>query len=267
MLQLPFTRSPDYFDEYHQPCFSVNQTKGLSEEQSNQLLERALADGYTAKVAEVLQDWVTSQVKSRSQGKKADLLEIGGGCGSFFDCVKENAGTYVNVDPGRVTLSQPDLDRLADPRFQTIKCSAEEIPLAAESVDMVLSIASLDHLPDYQKALREISRVLRKDGQLVLTLNNRRSWWKALLSGTSFLKSREEMIAREHYFQWSFSECILNLSKFFEITSACSVTFFPFVPQVWRLALPVSDVLGKAFARKYGANILAVCQKSLGSII
>jgi hypothetical protein len=103
MLQLTFTRSPDYFDEYGQPCFSVNQSKGLREEQSNELLERALADGYTAKVAEVLKAWIASQVRSISSGKRIDLLEIGGGSGSFFDYVKEHARTYINVDPGRLS--------------------------------------------------------------------------------------------------------------------------------------------------------------------
>ena len=261
MLQLTFTRSPDYFDEYGQPCFSVNQTKGLSEEQSNQLLERALTDGYTARVAEVLKDWVASQVRSISSGKKVDLLEIGGGSGSFFDCVEQDAKTYINVDPGRVALSERDQERLSDPRFQTIRCSAEQIPLEEKSVDVVVSIASLDHVPDYRKALQEISRMLRKDGQLVLTLNNRRSWWKALLSGTKFLKTREEMIAREHFFQWSFTECRASLSEYLQIVSASSVTFFPFVPKVWRLAVPISEVMGRALASTRGANILVVRRK------
>jgi len=261
MLQLTFTRSPDYFDEYGQPCFSINQAKGLSEEQSNQLLERALTDGYTANVAEALKDWIASQVRTVSSGQRIDLLEIGGGSGSFFECVKEHARTYVNVDPGRVELSKHDRERLSDPRFQTIRCSAEQIPLEERSVDVVVSIASLDHIPDYRKALLEICRVLRKDGRFILTLNNRRSWWKALLSGTEFLKTREQIIAREHYFQWSFAECRANLSEYFEIVSASSVTFFPFVPKVWRLALPASDTMGRTFARTLGANILVVCRK------
>jgi ubiquinone/menaquinone biosynthesis C-methylase UbiE len=261
MIQLTFTRRPDFFDEYGQPCFNVNQDKGLSERQNNDLLNSALADGYTAKVAEALKNWIKSEVTSANPGTKVDLLEIGGGGGSFFECVKDTVRTYINVDPGRLLLNEEERQRLADPKFQTIRCSAEEIPLENEIVDMVISIASLDHVPDYRNGLREIARVLRKDGKFILTLNNRRSWWKSLLSGTDFLKRREELIARDHYFQWSFAECKSNLSEYFDITSAASVTFFPFVPKLWRLALPVSDVLGKAFARAYGANILAICRK------
>jgi hypothetical protein len=70
MIQLRFTRRPDFFDEYGQPCFNVNQDKGLSERQNNDLLNSALADGYTAKVAEALKNRIKSEVTSASPGTK-----------------------------------------------------------------------------------------------------------------------------------------------------------------------------------------------------
>src|ERR1700730_9051835 len=80
-------------------------------------------------------------------------------------------------------------------------------------------------------------------------------------SGTHYIKDREKQIAKEHYFQWSFSECESNLSEFFSINYMCTTTFIPFVPKIWKYLLPVSDSLGEHLLRKYGANILAVCQK------
>jgi ubiquinone/menaquinone biosynthesis C-methylase UbiE len=44
--------------------------------------------------------------------------------------------------------------------------SAEEIPGDAASVDVVLSNGALNLLPDKEKALREIHRVLRPGGRL-----------------------------------------------------------------------------------------------------
>jgi len=61
----------------------------------------------------------------------------------------------------------------------------------------------------------EISRILRKNGKFILTLNNRRSWWKLLLSRTDYLKAREQEVAQEHHFQWSFLRCKSSLSEFF----------------------------------------------------
>jgi hypothetical protein len=52
MKKLIFTRNPLSCDVYGQPCFLVNQRKGLYEAQNNQLLQGALLDGYTVRVAQ-----------------------------------------------------------------------------------------------------------------------------------------------------------------------------------------------------------------------
>jgi ubiquinone/menaquinone biosynthesis C-methylase UbiE len=261
MKTLTFTRNPISFDQHGQPQFIVDQTNGLSESQDNQLLQDALLDGYISKVAQDLKEWVRHQVVIASRGQKIDLLELGGGTGAFFDSMKGLVGSYINVEPGQVALYEQDLKRLAHHQYGAIKCSAEDIPLADGSVDVVVSIASLDHIPDYQKALREAARLLRNDGVFILTLNNRRSWWKVLLSGSEYLKAREDAIAREHYFQWSFAECQANVCRQFELKTAATMTFFPFVPKLWRLLLPSSDLLGRRLLPQSGANILMVCQR------
>jgi ubiquinone/menaquinone biosynthesis C-methylase UbiE len=261
MVQLKLKTEPAYFNEYDQPCYPTTQGKGLNEYQDNHLLAEALAEGYVTVLAATLHRWITQQVEIVSAGRKVDLLEIGGGRGSFFEGVKDSAHTYINVEPGRIVLRDPDLERLKDPRYSCIKCSAEEIPLEDESVDVVVSTASLDHIPDYRKALGEVRRLLKKDGVLFMTINSRSSWWKLLLSGTAHIKEREKQIAKEHYFQWSFSECESNLSEFFSIKYMRTTTFIPFIPKIWKYILPVSDRLGERLLRKYGANILAVCQK------
>jgi ubiquinone/menaquinone biosynthesis C-methylase UbiE len=261
MFKPRLTGEPAYFDEYHQPCFELNQTKGLREEQRNDLLRAALADGYTLAVAIALQQWICKQVSLAACSRKIDLLEIGGGGGHFFDLVREHAQTYINIEPGRIVLHEQELARLSHPGYFCIKCSAEKIPLEDESVDVILSIASLDHIPDVYKTFDEISRLLRKTGVFIFTLNNRGSWWKLLLSRTNYLRLREQEIAKEHYFQWSYAECESNLSRYFTITRISTITFFPFVPVVWRYLLPVSDAAGQYMLHKYGGNILAVCQK------
>lgn len=175
--------------------------------------------------------------------------------------MKSLTRTYINVEPGRIRLSGEALKRLKDPSYMCLKCSAENIPLPDESVDVILSIASLDHIPDYRQALSEVRRLLRKGGILILTLNNRRSWWKTLLARSAYLRRREEEIAREHYFQWSFSECETHLAEFIPVRHVFTMTFVPFIPHLWRLLLPLSDFFGRLFFRNYGANIIAVCQK------
>jgi ubiquinone/menaquinone biosynthesis C-methylase UbiE len=261
MFSLELKVSPTYYDEYGQPCYPVGQEKGLIEFQENRLIKQALANGYTATVATTLFEIIGRQVALASLRGPVDVMEIGGGTGAFYARVKNNARTYINIEPGRIPLSGKALERLKDPRYVCLKCSAEEIPLPDESVDVILSIASLDHVPDYRKALAEVSRLLRKGGIFVLTLNNRRSWWKVLLSRTAYLKRREEEIAREHYFQWSFSECESHLAEFIPVRHIYTTTFVPFIPHLWRALLRVADFFGRKVGRNYGANIIAVCQK------
>jgi ubiquinone/menaquinone biosynthesis C-methylase UbiE len=261
MFQLKLTAEPAYVDEHGQPCYPVSQHKGLIEQQDNRLLEGALAEGYITSVADTLHGWIRRQVELAGEGRRLDLLEIGGGAGGLFEWVKDSARTYINVEPGRVALGGRDLERLGDPRYTCIRCSAEDIPLEGESVDVVISTASFDHIPDYRRALMEVRRLLRNDGLFILTLNNRRSWWKLLLSRTAYLRRREEEIAREHYIQWSYSECESNLSAFIPVRHMSTKTFLPFIPKIWRYVLPVSDLFGGLLLRKYGAYIVAVCQK------
>ncbi|NVO21645.1 MAG: class I SAM-dependent methyltransferase, partial [Bacteroidetes bacterium] len=52
---------------------------------------------------------------------------------------------------------------------------AEGIPLPDQSLDLVVSNNGLNNVEDLQKALSECSRVLRKGGQLVITLNTDKS--------------------------------------------------------------------------------------------
>src|SRR6266496_4227013 len=261
MFQLKLTTPPDHLDEYGRPCYVIDQRKGLYEHQNNHLLEDALADGYITSVGNTLKRWISDEVALASTGRKLDLLEIGGGRGTLFEWVKDSALTYINVDPGRLVPRAGDLERWRDPRYARIGCSAEAIPLEDESVDAIISSASFDHIPEYRKALSEVSRLLRKNGSLILTLNNRCSWWKVLLSGTDNLRKREEEIAREHYFQWSFSECAANLSDIIPVRRMGTLIFLPFVPKVWRHLLPISDRIGGFLTPRYGAYIVAVCQK------
>src|SRR3712207_6784053 len=112
MFDLRLTSEPLYYDEHRQPCYAVSQGKGLIESQDNRLLASALAEGYTAAVAETLLGWIRRQVFLHGGGRPVDILEIGGGSGAFFERVRDLTRTYVNVEPGHVPLSGEALERL-----------------------------------------------------------------------------------------------------------------------------------------------------------
>lgn len=76
MFSLELELAPFHYDEYGQPCYPVNQDKGLIEFQENRLIKGALANGYTAAVAATLFDVIEREVALASLRGPADVLEL-----------------------------------------------------------------------------------------------------------------------------------------------------------------------------------------------
>lgn len=53
---------------------------------------------------------------------------------------------------------------------------AEKIPLPDNSVDVVVSFETIEHLKNYQSFLKEIKRVLRKDGLAIISTPNKETY-------------------------------------------------------------------------------------------
>lgn len=51
--------------------------------------------------------------------------------------------------------------------LQVIRADAQQLPIADQSLDLVTALDVLEHLPDHERAVAEIHRVLRPGGQLV----------------------------------------------------------------------------------------------------
>lgn len=105
-----------------------------------------------------------------------EMLEIG--CGNALGSV------YFSAAASRVVATDlPVVDHSAhsvglelarrfvaaigDPKISVLGCSALDLPFPDESFDTVLSLYSLEHLPDRPKALRAARRVLRPGGRLI----------------------------------------------------------------------------------------------------
>jgi SAM-dependent methyltransferase len=257
--------APSGVDRYGRPTYEVAQQKGLAHVTSHSLTLNATRAGYTDAVDRALNAAIVDAVARVASGQRIDVFEVGGGSGWLFDRIRRHIATYVNVEPGDVELDATGRRRLEDPRYASIRCSAEDLPLASASFDLALSLASLDHVPDHRAALAEIARCLRPSGCLLLELNNRGSWWKRMLAGTDVLRRRTEAIAREHWFQWTLAECLTAVAEHFEVASARTLTFFPYVPLVWRAALPVADRIGPRLAPDRGGNMLVLLRRRSGA--
>jgi len=112
------------------------------------------------------------------QGKT--VLDIGCGTGGLSRIVSEEGGYYIGSDFFPVILEMAgaflsDLPQAG--KCSLIRASGTHIPLASESIDVVVAFDVIEHLEggwDWQLSfLREIRRILRPMGILILTTPNR----------------------------------------------------------------------------------------------
>ena len=103
----------------------------------------------------------------------AKVLDVGCGGGQVLEKLLSDStfqGEYFGIDISPFQ-TQFAIERLE--RFHTrvtIKCaSAMELPFPGERFDLVYSLACIKHWPDMNTGLKEIFRVLKPGGQLIIT--------------------------------------------------------------------------------------------------
>ncbi len=126
--------------------------------------------------SDVLYRLVASVIRERCP-LGGTLLDVGCGSGALWDFVRGHVESYLGVDaihyddfPEVCTFHQADLDSAA-------------VPLPDESADAVVAIEIIEHLENPRAFFRELTRLAKPGGLVVLTTPNQLS----LLSKTTFL--------------------------------------------------------------------------------
>ncbi len=96
-------------------------------------------------------------------GRAARVLELGSGPATFAHRVAAAApaATVIALEPSR------DLAR-SSPGLAVVRAVGEALPLAAASIDLVVCVSSIRHVRDRAAVFRELRRVLRPGGALVI---------------------------------------------------------------------------------------------------
>jgi SAM-dependent methyltransferase len=113
-------------------------------------------------------EWVLERVNWRGDEK---TLDLGAGSGAFFGPIGQKAphGTLVGADLSlgmmQAAKQKPGADLL-------LNADAQELPFANGYFDLVMANHVLFYVPDLDRALREIHRVLKPTGVLVAATNS-----------------------------------------------------------------------------------------------
>jgi ubiquinone/menaquinone biosynthesis C-methylase UbiE len=122
---------------------------------------------------QTINSWIFDHLNFQSNNV---VLELGSGRGNLW---RENL-THIPTDlslivsdfsPGMLNQLKANLEGLKDILntldFELI--DAQEIPYPDQSFDVVIACHMLYHIPNIQKALKEISRVLKPNGKFLIT--------------------------------------------------------------------------------------------------
>jgi ubiquinone/menaquinone biosynthesis C-methylase UbiE len=116
------------------------------------------------------------------------VLEVGIGSGLNLPFYTQKAELVIGLDPSPRLLSMARRARQpASDLVEFVEGSAEAIPLEDRSVDSVVTTWTLCSIPDAQRSLREMYRVLKPSGRLLFVEHGRAPepnvrWWQDRLT-------------------------------------------------------------------------------------
>ena len=138
---------------------------------------------------------------ARYRGKR--VLEVGVGAGTdFIQWLRAGArATGVDLTPEAIENARRRIQVYALPAPEQLReADAEDLPFESDSFDLGYSFGVLHHSPNTEKAVAELVRVVRLDGEVKMMLYNRHSvhvfnqWVKCgLLRGKPFQSLRSIM--------------------------------------------------------------------------
>ncbi|MBN2010081.1 class I SAM-dependent methyltransferase [candidate division KSB1 bacterium] len=117
--------------------------------------------------------------------KTGIILDIGCGTGDIYDNIKTYSKhfTYIGMDKESARLVQ------SDKSISRISGDVYHIPLANSSVESVLLLQVFEHLDRPVDAIREINRVLKPTGTLILSTNNALYWGELFTEVVCYVKT------------------------------------------------------------------------------
>ena len=104
------------------------------------------------------------------------LMDVGCGAGSFLDTVRGLCRTTIGIEPTASLRAA-----LARKGHEAFPYCADVPDVWKEQVDVAVSFSVVEHLPDPLGFLRDLRRLVKPGGRLVVSTPNRRDWLLDLL--------------------------------------------------------------------------------------
>lgn len=106
--------------------------------------------------------------------KNGNIIDVGCGTGEMLQVLKKHKFLTYGLDYSYKMLHEISKETV-DQQYPLINSDIENLPFGNESFDGVICAGVIEYLNEDQKALREISRILKPGGYAIITISNRLS--------------------------------------------------------------------------------------------
>lgn len=119
-------------------------------------------------LGETVSQWMDA-ISEHVSGHSVDaIVDLGCGTGRFTGILSDHFSAHVlGIDPALQMLAVARRS-ISSPRVRFAQGRAERVPVASDQVDMAFLSMVYHHLQDKQRAVGEISRVIKRDGCVCL---------------------------------------------------------------------------------------------------
>jgi ubiquinone/menaquinone biosynthesis C-methylase UbiE len=114
---------------------------------------------------------IVRYVSAQELVKGKVVLDVASGSGYGTHLLSQTAKKVYGVDISDISV-QYARQTYGGPNIEYMIGDGEKIPLPDNSVDIVTSFETIEHIPDYRQFMKEVSRVLKDDGLFVLSTPN-----------------------------------------------------------------------------------------------
>lgn len=128
-----------------------------------------------------------------------DVLDIGCGAGHLLRLLRERyAGArYTGID---ISPKLCEASKQKNPDATIVLGDAEALPFEENSFDFIFMTEALEHMLDYDKAVSELARVLKRGGMCIVTVPNR-DW--ASYEFYDKIRNKKFQPVDDHYFRFA----------------------------------------------------------------
>lgn len=148
---------------------------------------------------------VFEELLSKKDLQNKKFLEVGCGLGYFSNKASKLGAKVTGIDIGPKLVA---MNKKLTPSGQFLVSSASKLPFKDNTFDIVLSTEVIEHVDKQKEALKEMTRVLKKGGVLVITTPNR--IFKPLFDLLSFLRIRPYHGNEKWIYSWDMKAILLK---------------------------------------------------------